>query len=282
MNTINICSSFIRGEPLCIDPKRTVQISTVAYEHQLGIPARFCSGLLPSIELVRILRLHNIKSIIRLVDPTPIANHCNGWSIEVPRFRDILSQFLQGKEVDFFFDTAEQVSDQGLKILHELGDELKGCQDSSITEIVGRIKESGKKHGGESGANNAILYMAAHPFSWLDMHHDFVWKRKYGPEYQLINVMSRSEERFAVIRNFLLEARPDLATDTEPRDAYMTLCSTPCYIPLEGEPVFAELDEHGYNWCLDRYVQIKKISSNHERAYRDFRLLMSFLGLENR
>jgi hypothetical protein len=279
MNKINISSTLIRGEPLSVDSDRAVQISIVSYEHQKGMSARFCAGLLPAIDLSRILKSVAITSTIRLVDPTTIANYCNGWTIERSEFRDVISQFLYNNGVDFFFDASEPIADDSLMILRDIGIELERSNDTDVIDVIQRIKESGRRHGGDLGADNALLYTAAHPFSWLDMHHPAIWRRVYAPDRQFVNLMSKSEERFSVVRKFLRKVRPNLLTGIDPINVYTTVCNTPCYIPLEDEPTFADLNAHGYDWCYGRYVDIKKKSRNHERVYSDFRTLMTFLGL---
>ncbi len=277
MGDIIISSSLIK-EQLFLKSDSAVQISIVAYEHQAGIPARFCTGLLPAIELAKKLDSHGIKSVVRLLDPSPIANYCNVWEIKQPPSQDIIAEFLQNSGVDFFFDAAEQISNDGLQLLRVLGSELEASIDENVVRVVKRIQESGRKHGGDSGASNALLYMAAHPFSWLDMYHPLIWKQRYSDGHQFVNLMSKSEERFSVIRKFLQNRRPDLSTNISPIDRYVTVCNTPCYIPLDGEPMFEDLTNHGYSWCYSRYLEIKKRNSNYERACKDFRLLMSFVG----
>jgi len=278
MNTI-IESSWVK-DVFSFQPGKIVQISVVAYGHSAGIPARFYMGLIPAIELSRKLKLNDSKSVVRVVDPTPIANYCNGWETKQPYFRDIITNFLESNGVDFFFDEAEQICKGSLEILGALGTELEFSADEKVADIVQRIKVSGRRHGGESGANNATLYMAAHPFSWLDMYHPMIWKKSYPSEnFQFVNLMSKPEERFAVVRKFLQKRRPDLCTKNNPDDRYMTVCDTPCYIPLEEEPTFEDLTKCGYNWCYKRYSELKKKSNNHRRAYKDFEVLMSFLGL---
>lgn len=278
MKIIEIASPLIRGDPLSAESDRIAQISVVSYEHQLGIPARFCAGLLPAIELYRKFELHAIKSVIRLVDPTPIVDYCNGWVISNSIFRDVISQFLQNNEIRFFFDQAEPVGDDALSILQELGSRLENPEDTVVRDIVQRIRESGRKHGGDMGAKNSIVYMVAHPFSWLNMHHPSLWKKPCPQDCQLFNLMSRSEERYSLVRKFLQTVRPDLAVGTQPFDIYMNVCDTPCYMPLEGEPRYVDLLEHGYEWCHGRYTEIKKRNSNYERICRDFRLLRDFVG----
>lgn len=279
MNNIIIKSPWIVGK-LSLRPGSVVQISIVAYEHSAGLPARFCAGLIPAIYLSRQIKLNGLASIIRVIDPTPIANYCNGWQkIEQSQFRDVATRFLEQNSVDFFFDEAEQICDDSIEILSALGAELDSCTDGKVIDIVQRIKESGRRHGGEAGARNATLYMAAHPFSWLDMYHPLVWKKSYPSEnFQFINLMSKPEERFTVVRKFLQERRPDLCAINNPIDRYMTICNTPCYIPLEEEPMLSDLVNYGHNWCYKRYCELKSKSSNHNRALKDFKTLMSFLG----
>jgi len=256
---------------------KMIQISIVAYEHSLGIPARFCIGMVPAIDLSKQLKSMGMKSVIRLIDPTSIANYCNGWTMKESKIKNVISDFLNFSDVDFFFDEAEQVTNDSLKILSELGNELISATDAMIIDMVERIRESGKRHGGELGANNAMLYMAAHPFSWLDMHHPLIWKKQYSyEEYQFINLMSKPESRFTLVRKFLQTKRPDLSTLINSLNLYTTVCNTPCYIPLEDEPTFFDLTNNGYNWCHDQYQELKKRGGNYRRAFKDFELLMEF------
>ncbi|MFA5773246.1 MAG: hypothetical protein WC908_01060 [Candidatus Paceibacterota bacterium] len=256
---------------------KTVQISIVAYEHSLGIPARFCMGLVPAIALSKQLESIAVESVIRLIDPTNIANYCNGWKVKESQFKNVISEFLNNRNVNFFFDEAEQMSEGALEILGAIGQELSFATDTMVIDMIQRIKESGRKHGGELGAQNAILYMVAHPFSWLDMYHPLIWKKNYtSNEYQFVNLMSKSESRFALVRKFLQERRPDLSTIINSTDLYMTVCDTPCYIPLEGEPTFMDLTLNGYDWCLKHYREIKGKSGNHRRAFKDFESLIGF------
>ena len=280
MNT-TINSSWIK-EGLVFRPRNVIQISIVAYEYPVGMPARFCAGLIPAIKLSRQLRLKGFESIVRIIDPTPIAYYCNGWQTKQSQFRDVITEFLDDSNINFFFDGAEQVCSGALELLSALGAELESSTDEKVIDIVQRIKESGRRHGGELGANNATLYMAAHPFSWLDMYHPLIWKKSYSAEgFQFVNLMSKSEKRFTVIREFLRKRRPELCTTNNPTDRYMTICDTPCYVPLEGEPMFVDLRNHGYDWCHNNYYELRKKSSNHRRAYKDFEALMSFLGIKN-
>lgn len=279
MNNIIVKSPWIIGN-LSLRPGNIVQVSIVVYEHPAGIPARFCIGLVPAIELSKQLKLNAFKSIVRVMDPTPIANYCNGWQVKEPQFRDVITEFFESNGIDFFFDESESICDGALEILGMLGAELESSTDEKVVDIVQRIKESGRRHGGDAGTRNATLYMAAHPFSWLDMYHPLIWKRSYPSEgFQFVNLMSKAEGRFTVVRKFLQERRPDLGTKNNPVDRYMTVCDTPCYIPLEGEPTFADLTTYGYNWCYGCYSELRTKSKNHKRALKDFEALMSFLGL---
>lgn len=279
MNDLSISSALIKGQ-FVLKSAAQVQISIVAYEHQAGMPARFYAGLLPAIDLARKIKFRGAKPIIRVIDPSPIANYCNEWEIERPRFRTVIAEFLRNSNVEFFFDTAEKISDESLEVLRALGTELETSTDEKLIAVVRQIRESGRKHGGDSGADNALIYMAAHPFSWLDMYHPLIWKRKYPEDCQFVNLLSKSEERFSVVRKFLKNRRLDLPMNANPTDQYLTICSTPCYIPLDGEPTLENLADNGYGWCYSRYLEIKKISRNYERACEDFRSLMSFLGLK--
>ncbi len=275
---IKIESSWFEGTFSALSDKSVV-ISVVAYGHPKGIPARFCAGFIPAIDLAKKLSSNMVRTNIRLIDPTPIANHCNGWKDNDSRFRDIVSEFLSANNVEFTFDGAENVSQDSLAILSELGAELDSASDPEILGLVQRIKESGRKHGGDMGAKNAVLYMAAHPFSWLDLYHPLIWARKHVPEDTLFaNLMSKPESRFTIVRKFLQTRRPDLCSGIDPIELYMTVCNTPCYIPLDEEPTVDDLTSHGYEWCHQRYKALKSASGNHRRAVKDFAAIMSFTG----
>lgn len=281
MESVLIKSKWIE-EDFLLRPSKKVQISIVAYEHLAGMPARFCTGLLPAIALSREIETISSTPVIRLIDPTPISNYCNGWETRKSQFRDVITRFLQDHNIDFFFDQAEAVNGGMLEVLGSLGATLEVATDSKVIDMVARIKESGRRHGGKQGSRNTLIYMAAHPFSWLDMYHPLIWKKEYPPEgVQFVNLMSKPESRFAVVRKYLQEQRPDLCTKANPVDQYMTACNTPCYIPLEGEPKFTDLTDKGYDWCYQRYCEIKGKSGNHRRACKDFELLMNFLGLRS-
>lgn len=263
---------------LSYEEDRHVCISLVAYEHDLGIPARFCAGLIPAITLSRQLSLKSIKSTIRIIDPSPIANYCNGWLTNRNRHIEIIDEFLCKNKVDFFFDKAQEMTKETEGVLYSIGKELLSSDDPLINDMVRRIQISGKQHGGLSGESNAILYMAAHPFSWLDLYHPLIWSSEYySNDYQFVNLMSKPESRFTIVRNYLKDRRPDLLSGINATDYYTTICNTPCYIPLKNEPTFMDLNEHGYSWCLKRYRELRNLSTNHRRILKDFELLVSFL-----
>lgn len=278
MNNKIIRSPWIIGN-LSLQPGKAVQISIVAYEHSAGMPARFCAGLIPAVEVSRQLEKNAFESVVRVIDPTPIANYCNGWQAKQSQFRDVVADFFNRNSVAFFFDEAERVDSGAIEILSDLGAELESCVDVKVIDMVKRIKESGRRHGGDFGVNNATLYMAAHPFSWLDMYHPLIWKEIYPLEdFHFVNLMSSSEERFKVIRKYLQGRRPDLCTKNNPVDRFMAVCNTPCYIPLEGEPTLADLIAHDHDWCRVRYREFGAKGNNHIYAHKDFEALVSFLG----
>ncbi len=279
--TLNIEHPLFRNSLSCqIRVDGDVIVNTVAYEHSKGIPARFCAGLIPLIRLVRILELEGLRPIVRIIDPSPIARYCNGWKATESKMNSIATDFLcQNGIVRFFFDKAENVGEEAIKVMNDLGERLKMSSDEAIADIVRRIRESGRRHGGDLGEQNAILYMAAHPFSLLDMYHHSLWKKKYPASTVCFNLMSKSEERFAIIRSFLNQAVPELSTGIRAFNLYSKICETPCYIPVGGEPTHADIETLGYRRCFDRYRDLRKESGNYEKICKDFRMLIEFLGL---
>ena len=284
MSQFSIKCPWIKEE-VVLQSKKKVQISIVAMEYPCGIPARFCAGLISAVALSRQLASLGVHSIVRVIDPTPIASWCNGWVLEESMFRGVVSNFMRDHSTDFFFDESEQMLDNTAEVLHQVGQALDSSTDAGVTDMVERIMESGRRLGGESGGNNSLLYMAAHPFSWLDMYHSLIWKERYSSDQlQFVNLMPKSEERYAVIRKFLRERRPDLSSGISSVECYMVGCDPPYYIPLEEkgerEPMFSDLESQGYIECHRRYKALKGKSSNHGRVFKDFESLMSFVGLK--
>lgn len=269
--------------PLALQFRNLVTISVVMYEHQEGIPARFCAGLVPALKLAdsHELRQH-FHTTIRIIDPIPIVNHCNGWSVGSSRMKECVRRLLAecypgaSKPPLIFFDEAEPVNEKMLGVFQEVIRELESA-DEKIRGVVQQLKESGRRHGGERGEEHALLYIAAHPFSWLNFYHHSVWKRSSLPHCQYVNLMSRSEEPFSRVRRFLIKKRPDLMAKVQPIDRYMTVCTTPSYIPLNGEPMCDDVLTKGYDWCLAQYRSLKGVSRQHEGACRDFEMLARFV-----
>ncbi len=258
---------------------RPVQISVVGYEHPAGIPARFLAGFIPAVALSNQLSRENIDSMIRIVDPTAVANHCNGWQSGSSRFHQIISDFLHREEAKFFIDQAEQISETGLETLELVGSKIVRSQDPQIVELVSRIQASGEKHGGENGRKNSILYLAAHPFSWSELYHPSIWKTKPDNKWAHVNLMSKAEERFSLMRKLIVNDQVNLSSEVNPRDVYMSVCNTPCYMLLEGEPTFDDFLMRGHEWCRGRYSDLKRRNRNYERIARDFEVICSHLRL---
>lgn len=274
MNNVVIKSPWVIGN-LSIRPKCVVQISIVAYEHEKGLPARFCAGLIPAAEVSKQLQAIGFESVVRVIDPTPIASYCNGWQ-KSTQFRNVIASFF-GSKTPFFFDESEQLQNGALEVLREIGGELESPNDGKVADAVRRLKESGRRHGGDSGIRNSVLYMAAHPFSWLDMHHPLIWRKSYSSAgHQFVNLMSMAEERFTVVRKFLCSRRPDLCTNLNPIDRFMSVCNTPCYLPIAGEPLLSDLNDHGYEWCHAQYRRLAAEEGSYANALKDFEALMEF------
>jgi hypothetical protein len=180
-------------------------------------------------------------------------------------------------EINYYFDRVQDVTAKSLEILGNVGIELETSSVEAIVNMVRKIRESGRRHGGEAGEKNSVLYMAAHPFSWLNLYHPSLWRTTLAEDISFINLMSKPERRFTLVRDYLKEKREDLSSGICPIDCYMTICNTPCYIPLEGEPTYDDLITHGYQWCLERYESIKKLGDNYPRVLKDFRELNKFL-----
>ncbi|MFA6050372.1 MAG: hypothetical protein WC761_04215 [Candidatus Paceibacterota bacterium] len=249
-----------------------VLISLVVYEHPNGLPARFCAGLLPAVSLYRKFEASGVRVKVRVIDPSPIASFCNGWNNGQSQCLREVKKFLSLHSINYFIDVAEKPTDEAVAILDRLGSCLESTPDDNVKELVVQVRESGRKHGGEQGYQNSLRYMAAHPFSWHDMHHPSLWK--YRPNGALrINLMSPAEQRFSIIREYLINHEKDLVIEEKPVDRYTTICRTPCYIPLVGEPTLTDLKTKGVDWCKERYRALSKSGRAYEQACQDFLIL---------
>lgn len=253
----------------------TVVISVVAYQHPAGIPARLCAGLLAAIELYH--RLPIGVAQLRIVDPSPIAAYCNGWSL-CNETTSILQTFCEQASIHPVFDPAQPPCKESLDILQRVGERLMRTENPAVREMIQRIRESGRIHGGANGEQNALIYMAAHPFSWLDQYHPLIWQRRYPRDgCQYVNMLSQAESRFSLIRDELRQ-QPDYPSGLESEDLYMKICNVPCYIPLPQEPTYTEAKRVGWDACLAQYHNLKRLSENHRRATKDMEALIAFLG----
>ena len=267
-------SPLIEGDFLYRE--ENVTISVVAYQHPQGIPARFCAGLIAAIQLYK--AIPQGKAELRIIDPSPIATYCNNWE-EGREAHSILHQFCRAHGIEPFFDRAEDMTPESLSILRQIGEVLLSAQDPNVKEMVARIQSSGRQHGGAEGERNALLYMAAHPFSWLDMYHSSLWRRRHASQgTRYVNLMSRAEMRFTRIREYL-RTHELFASGITPEDRYMTVCNTPCYIPFPNEPMHEDLTRNGVEACLERYRAMSRLSENHRRARKDMEALVPFLGM---
>ncbi len=277
--------NFIRGDPLSMVPSNTplVTINVVTYEHGAGAPARCMAGFLPAIQLYNALSNRGIMTTVRIIAPSKIARHCNGWDLDGnDRVVRKATDMLAAANVEHFV-AAPAGMDLVQPALESVAHLLKNAPDA-IGECVQKLRASGLRHGGEQGEQNALLYAAAHPYSWQDLYDSRIWPdRPLGGGVRL-NVMSRAERRFQPIRHYLAVIQSEQTVSGPSGDFFTELCDTPGYIPLPGEPLIETLEQEGPARCHDIYRNLKTNGGGAEketyrRAHRDFRVLMNYLGI---
>ncbi|MBU6323197.1 MAG: hypothetical protein KGI41_04205 [Patescibacteria group bacterium] len=251
-------------------------ISTVAYEHPDGMPARFAAGLIPAFVLARQLRERGIFTIVRIIDPTRVANYCNGWQMGSDKLDQVVGELAAMLEDRISTtESCMPLTGTSIRLLRSLANELEEA-DGAVGEMLERLRCSGRRHGGENGARNVALYAAAHPFSWLDLLHDSLWRGRSYEAYQHINLMSKPESRFSVMRAYLRDRHPEIASKAPRIDLEMKVCNTPCYLRLDDEPTFDDFMRDGYDTTLETYYALRTRSQNHRRAYNDFKVLSRY------
>lgn len=275
--TIGVTSDLIKGAVTIPADATTLVISVVAYQHPVGVPARFLAGMVPAIDLARKAAAQGVSATIRVIDPSPIAEHCNGWRVEKPIVWDLIKDFLTQHGVEFSFDRAAPVTDETQALLKRVGAQLQSPDDPAVADMIGRITASGKVHGGQDGERNALLYAAAHPFSWLEFSSPLLWDCKPVSGCHYINLISNAEARYTLIRQYLRRCMPEMHSGIEPADHEMAVCSTPCYMLVGGEPTLEDLNQFGVDACRKRYFGARTADQNHKRAFRDFEVLMQYL-----
>lgn len=276
MHNVQVCSAFLT--PITCDASKVHILSVVCYAYPSHVPARLCAGLVPAVALARALQSHGIRAHIRIIDPSPIASYCNGWDTDQRCAQEAVLTFCTHNAVACTIYRAKSVSTDSLTVMHTLGDSLSMASSAEVASMVERICTSGERHGGSRGRQNALLYMAAHPFSWLDMQNDLFWPERFpSTEYACINIVSKAEERYSLIRSYLCNTHPELRSQNRPHDVTMSICGTPSYVPLPEEPTLDDMRTHGHQWCLERYASLRSKSENHRRAHRDFMHFMDYL-----
>lgn len=260
-----------------VDETKQVVVSVVAYEHARGIPARFFAGIYPAFELARKILDAGGKACVRIVNPLSIACYCNGWSHTNERLTQILAR-LNCCNIQFEQHLSQEVDGQMIDVLSTLACRLEG-ELGKDHRLLQSIRQSGYKNGGQAGEANALLYAAAHPFSWLDMCHESVWKMVTNiTNTHFIHLVSKSEERFAALRATLCTVAPEyLIEGIKVDERFLTVCNVPAYLPLDEEPLFEELGTRGHEECHRIYSRLKKEKGeNYRRIIKDFEFAQQF------
>ncbi len=218
------------------------------------LPARFLSGFVSTFSLARdIGQLSGGKVEVRIFRPTNISAFVNS----IPEFV-VERQLQQGNEileifaanffpdVEFFIEEDEPLTEGAIDLLSRMSQVIgRGSSD----EQQEGLKESGKRIGGEAGANNAFIYAAHHSFGWSDLHHDSIFRHEPGGS--VLNTIPPSDKKFKSLRDIVFASSEadvqDLRVGGFHRDLVINMCGTPHYMLLKDkdgcvrEPGFDEV-----------------------------------------
>jgi hypothetical protein len=197
---------FKSSPMLQLNNSEGVRINNVLGVNKDGqLPARFLSGVLPTFSLSQAMMESSnglIVPQIRIFRPISIFQHTNGISHDV-----VTGQTSQGNEIlqhfqQNFFPEAELLIEEDLKIDQDALTALNyvrcHVEQHCDRETVAAIRESGSKHGGIQGEENALLYAAHHPFGWNGLHHQGIFPSL--PPDVVINTLPPSERKFTNVR----------------------------------------------------------------------------------
>lgn len=283
---VNIDTPFLTS-PVMVPVGKELVISIVAYETPDGLPARFLAGVMPAIDVAQKATESGISTVVRVIDPAPIASHFNGWDAYPTSHHELLSSFFGQCGVKFYIDRAatvtpdmECVIDSLASVLNELLNQDGVSESASIAAYKQLLKSAEKR--GQEGLKNTLRYVAAHPFSWLEFYHESLWSNRHNLDAHYINLMSKSESRFTAVGDLLLGYGTDFCSGLKPKRYHFTCCKMPSYVRQPDEPSFVDLKTIGPRACLERYGELAKRDSSRFRGPKgDLDLFLTFLTTQS-
>lgn len=205
-------NSFKNPEKIALDERDSlVWINSVFGVNKEGqLPARFLSGFLSTFGLaeiiqketkdraqahVRIFIPQNISAAVNEINPSVLEDQVTKGTRLIEEMAKIHFPTIQ-----VFFEKDEPFTRDSLETLRNITDLFINHIDETSLE---KIRESGRKRGGEQGERNALIYSAHHSFGWSDLHNGAIFKQK--PPFTVINTLPPSDKPFTNVRRVIRE-----------------------------------------------------------------------------
>lgn len=263
------------------------------------LPARFLSGFLSTFGLaeiiqketkdrvqahVRIFIPQNISAAVNEIDPSVLQD-------QIAKGTRLIEEMakIHFPTVQVFFEKDEPFTQSSLETLGNIADLfINGIDEASL----GKIRESGRKRGGEQGEKNALIYSAHHSFGWSDLHSGAIFKQQ--PPFTVINTLPPSEKPFTTVRRVIRERiaeseHVNMICEGKRFDLSIMMCDRPHYLLITDptgtilEPTVDDLSSTSSGEILDllrkksEEEQSPWIKENLRKARIDFEKLLKKL-----
>jgi hypothetical protein len=265
------------------------------------MPVRFLSGFISTFELAKTIQEGTDGEIVprvRIFRPLQMCKFMNGITearaeSQIQQGNEMLSAFADHyfPDIEFGIEDDQEITPETISVLGT----VKGLvEEHCDEELLGKVKDSGRRRGGEQGERNAMWYVAHHPFGWQDAHHPSVFATP--PAETTVNTLPPSERAYAKIRETVrtvLSGHDRLSLPTTQRELYINMCGTPHYLFVENgageiqEPSMRDvLSITGGEVLRDMEQRFKSekdkyLKDNLRRVHRDTQRLMQVLSGDN-
>lgn len=204
-------TDFKQKQKITLDTERDTPfwINNVSGVSKEGLPARYLTGFLSTFALADTIHettKGRAQSKVRIFVPSAISHHANGISHEtiatqISEGTHMLQQMAENhfEHIELFVEKDQPMSQQALDVLEGIAS-LAGTIDD---KTIDRIKQNGRRRGGEQGEKEALIYTAHHLLGWKDMEHAAVFA-EVAP-FTVINTMPPSEKPYTAMRGALLD-----------------------------------------------------------------------------
>lgn len=295
-------TAFKNPQTITLDERdKEVWINSVFGVNKEGqLPARFLSGFLSGFGLAETIQKSTkgkSTPIVRIFIPRHISAFVNGIEndaveSQVQEGTKLLQALVESRfpTIQVFFEKDKPITESALEKLTEVADLF--VNETEDVELQ-RIRESGRRRGGEQGAQNALTYAAHHAFGWSDLHSMAIFEQR--PPFTVINALPPSERPFVNVRQTIKQhvedsKSTDLLCQGKRFDLLMMMSDRPHYLLITDqdgkvlEPTTSDLVSASCGEILDRLAMAAKdekapwIRDNLRRARSDFERLLNTIA----